>query len=149
MPEEPDGACVVLHTPDRMILLHKRDTNAPTKVGYWSLFGGEVEEKDGGNPRRTASRELAEELEGPSVPPQSLDPLCCVRVRRAHGSPTVHYFAAELTCDLSELRLKDEGDGLALFSEDQLESLPLWAEDRLAIARYLHGPKFGYISCDH
>ena len=114
--------------------------------GYWALFGGGIDEgSDGGDPRRAACRELGEELDGIELGPDSLEPVCCVRVVRSTRLPVVHYFAAPLGRRVSEIRLKTEGDGLGLFSRAQIDHLPVRPEDRLAIERFFQGPEFGYL----
>ena len=110
------------------------------------MFGGSTEAKDAGDPRRTACRELSEELEGLELTPVHLEPLCSVRSIRGSGLRIVHYFRASLTRQMSELRLKDEGDALGLFTSAELDHLPVRPWDRLAIYRYFQGREFGYVT---
>ena len=144
--DEYSGAHIVLYTEHERILLCKRDDQAPNFPGYWSLFGGGTEAQDAGDPRRTACRELGEELAGLELTPPSLEPLCSVRSVRGSGLRIVHYFKASLTCALSELRLKDEGDALGLFTSAELDHLPVRSWDRLAIYKYFQGSEFGYLT---
>ena len=144
--DEYSGAHIILYTEDERILLCKRDNRAPNFPGYWSLFGGGTEAKDAGDPRRTACRELSEELEGLELKPVYLEPLCRVRSVRGSGLRIVHYFKARLTCELSELRVKDEGDALGLFVSAELDHLPVRPWDRLAIYKYFQGCEFGYLT---
>ncbi len=127
MTGERTGSLLVLHVADQ-VLLYKRDRHAPTAVGYWSLIGGHMEA--GENPVEALLREVSEELDGFHLGSQALSSVCCITVP---GGSVVHYFSAPLTVGLFDLRLRDEGDGLALFTLEQLDATRVRTEDRVAI----------------
>ena len=145
MANDPGGAEILLHTADGQVLLHKRDKNAPIYKGYWALFGGRMEPSDNGDPGKTACRELREELCGFQLSPDSLQPLCRVKVVRGNEFPVVHYFVALLNVTISGLSLKNEGDAIGLFSSEEIDRLPMRPEDKLAVERYFQGEEFGYV----
>ena len=53
-------AVIVLYDKDKRILLQHRDEGIYNLPGYWSTFGGEIEE--GENPEEAVKREIVEEL---------------------------------------------------------------------------------------
>ena len=147
----PDGAHVVLYTTDKRILLYKRDLckrdGSPLiHPGHWALFGGEIEcGRDGNDPQRADSNELRDELAGYESEPDSFEPLCCIRVTRPNRHPLIHYYTAPLDRTIYQLTLREEGSGLGLFSQEEIDHIPIRPEDRLAIERFFQGPRFGYV----
>ncbi|MDP2949451.1 MAG: NUDIX hydrolase [Chloroflexota bacterium] len=150
-----DGAEVVLYKGDQ-VLLQKRtrwrkrelgeppeDMNQPfTFPCHWVLFGGEV--KEGETSEAAVRRELTTEL-GPRSLPLTIRLLGTARVLRGDEHRQVYFYEAPLSCDLSDLALK-EGDGFALFSLEELPHLRMRPEDRLAIERFYGRQGFGWAS---
>jgi 8-oxo-dGTP pyrophosphatase MutT (NUDIX family) len=140
------GAHVVLYrelrTPSdsvEAVLLCKRTLNAPIHPGYWALFGGKLEEKDGGAANAAAKREVEEEL-GIKLNKDDLLDLCRIQVRRKDEEPFIQYFSCRLDYDMNRLTLrpqgadgKVEGEGLGWFSEEEVHHLTVRPEDRIAI----------------
>ena len=153
MPENPaglelDGAAVILYTSDK-VLLHKRDSRPRLFPNRWAIFGG-VE--PGETPEETACRELKDEL-GYQLSPQDLEPLGRFRVSAPSHRYIVHYFRAKLSQDFWDILLKlnaidhpeREGEGIALFSHDEIDCLNLVCQDRVALERHFRGADFGFI----
>ena len=146
---EPDGAAVILYTGDQ-VLLQKRDHQPRRFPGSWALFGGGI--LPGEDPKLSACRELREEL-GLTVPPNELEPLGRFQVIGRNNDPVVHFFRARLTMSFWELLLALsqasgldlEGEGVALFTHDEVDSLRLRCHDRIALERHFQGPRFGFI----
>jgi hypothetical protein len=65
----------------------------------------------------------------------------------------VHYFRAELAQDIWDILLtlnvvdhpEREGEGIALFSHDEIDYLNLVCQDRVALERHFRGKYFGFI----
>ena len=144
---EPDGACAILYTGSK-VLLQKRDHRPSRFPNRWAIFGGEIEPDE--TPEETVCRELRQEL-GYQLSPNDLEKLGQFRVCVATHWPVVHYYRAALTRDLWDLllelpkELEGEGDGLALYSHDEIDCLNLRCEDRVALERHFQGHEFGFI----
>ncbi|MAF53396.1 MAG: NUDIX hydrolase [SAR202 cluster bacterium] len=126
----------------QVVLLCKRTQDAPTDSGKWSFFGGTREEMDGGDPARTAVREVAEEL----TVSVDVDELGYVgRFAVPSGAETVHVeiYASELRQDMDALTLRRaapdlivEGEGLAWFTAEETRALDIRLADRQALAAF-------------
>jgi 8-oxo-dGTP pyrophosphatase MutT (NUDIX family) len=146
---EPDGASVILYTGNK-VLLYKRDSRPRLFPNRWAIFGGGIE--PGETPEETACRELKDEL-GYQLSPQDLEPLGRFSVNALLHRYIVHYFRAELTQDFWDILLnlkaidhpEREGDGMALFSHDEIDYLNLVCQDRAALERHFRGNDFGFI----
>ena len=146
---EPDGAAVILYTPDQ-VLLQKRDHNPPRFPGRWAIFGGGIQA--GETPEASACREMREEL-GLSLTPQDIELLGRFQVIGRNNDPVVHFFRAPLREGFWDLllalsrsyRLDLEGEGLALFTHSEVDCLHLRCHDRIALERHFQGRKFGFI----
>ena len=147
-PLESDGACVILFTENK-VLLQKRDSRPPRDADKWAIFGGRFE--PGETPVAAVCRELQDEL-GYELTPAELEPLGRFRVPRETRWCLVHYFKAPLNRDLWQIlvglgrarSLEREGDGIALFSHDEVDYLRLRCEDRVALERHFQGRAFGF-----
>jgi 8-oxo-dGTP pyrophosphatase MutT (NUDIX family) len=146
---EPDGASVILYTNNK-VLLHKRDSRPRLFPNRWSIFGGGIEPDE--TPEETACRELKDEL-GYQLSPQGLEPLGRFRVCLPSHRYIVHYFRAELAQDIWDILLtlnvvdhpEREGEGIALFSHDEIDYLNLVCQGRVALERHFRGKDFGFI----
>ena len=146
---EPDGAAVILYTPDQ-VLLQKRDRRPRRFPGRWAVFGGGIQ--PGENAETSACREMQEEL-GLSLTPQDLELLGRFQVIGPNNDPVVHFFRAPLRPEFWDLllalprspRLDLEGEGLALFTHDEMDYLHLRCHDRIALERHFQGRKFGFL----
>lgn len=146
---EPDGAGVILYTADQ-VLLQKRDRRPRLYPGRWAIFGGGLQ--DGEPPDQAACREVAEEL-GYTIRPEELELLGRFQVTGASRNSLVHYYRCPLTRSWWDLvlalrhapNLELEGDGLALFTHEELDYLHLRCPDRMALERHFQGPGFGFI----
>ncbi|MFQ6026570.1 MAG: NUDIX domain-containing protein [Dehalococcoidia bacterium] len=154
MPEEqprpePDGAAVILYTPDQ-VLLQKRDRSPRRFPGRWAVFGGGIQ--PGETPESSACREVGEEL-GLSLKPEDLELLGRFQVIGLNNDSVVHFFRAPLRLGFWDLllalpqapRLDLEGEGLALFTHDEVDNIHLRCHDRIALERHFQGRKFGFI----
>ena len=145
----PDGASVILYTDER-VLLYKRDGRPMLFPHCWAILGGGIE--TGESPEETACRELRVEL-GYSLIPDDLELLGQLRVIESSYNYLVHYFRSKLKQDFwdilinlhSVVGLEREGEGIALFSHDEVDSLYLTCQDRLALERHFRGHDFGFI----
>lgn len=154
MPDEsttspPDGASVILYRGEQ-VLLYKRDGHPQLFPHRWAIFGGGIEA--GESPEATVCRELQAEI-GYDLTPDDLEPLGRCRVSVSPYRYNVHYFRAELKQDYWDLllnlskvaALEREGEGIALFSHDEVDFLHLTCQDRLALERHFRGRDFGFI----
>jgi 8-oxo-dGTP pyrophosphatase MutT (NUDIX family) len=148
-PSAPDGASVILYTQNR-VLLYKRDSRPRIFPNRWAIFGGGMEA--GESPQETVCRELHAEV-GYLLLPQDLEYLGRFNVLVGHYQYTVHYYRSPLKLDLWDLLtrlgstrdLEREGEGVALFTHDEIDSLNLVCQDRLALERHFRGRDFGFI----
>ena len=154
LPEEhprpdPDGAAVILYT-GAQVLLQKRDHRPRRFPGRWALFGGGIQ--PGEDPEFSACRELQEEL-GIHLLPRDLEPLGRFQVIGTVNDPVVHFFRAPLTVGFWDLllalsqssKLDLEGEGVALFTHEEVDYLHLRCHDRIALERHFQGSRFGFI----
>jgi 8-oxo-dGTP pyrophosphatase MutT (NUDIX family) len=126
------GAGMVLCRGD-LVLLGKRDGDAPTWPHYWNVFGGRSEPMDSGDPLATAIREVDGEIEGLDVDSLVPESLACVRVNFQGEMYMQHYFKSQITQPASQLSLGDEGNGFAEFTVDELDHLALVSQLRLIL----------------
>jgi ADP-ribose pyrophosphatase YjhB (NUDIX family) len=135
------------------VLLYKRTQDAPIHPGYWSLFGGKVDEKDQ-DEKAALKREVITEkelrvnglsLKAFEVLLQDSEWFTDVRVMRHDGKKLIRYFKALLAIDMDSLQLgqnpkseekKVEGEGLGWFTEEEIHHLWLRPEDRKALTRF-------------
>lgn len=145
----PDGASVILYT-DQQVLLYKRDDQPTLFPRRWAIFGGGIEA--GESPEQTVCRELGVEL-GYSLVPSDLEVLGRSRVIEHPHNYLVHYFRSKLNQNYWDILLnlhtvvglEREGEGIALFSHDEVDFLLLSCQDRLALERHFRGHDFGFI----
>lgn len=145
----PDGASVILYT-DKQVLLYKRDGHPMLFPHRWAIFGGGIEA--GETPEETVCRELKVEL-GCALIPEDLELLGRSRVIEASHNYLVHYFRSKLRQGFWDILLnlhtvvglEREGEGIALFSHDEVDYLHLTCQDRLALERHFRGHDFGFI----
>ena len=148
-PPAPDGASVILYTQDK-VLLYKRDSHPKIFPNRWAIFGGGIEA--GESPQETVCRELRAEV-GYLLLPQDLEYLGRFKVLVGHYQYTVHYYRSQLKLDFWDLltglasvrHLEREGEGVALFTHDEIDGLNLVCQDRLALERHFRGRDFGFI----
>lgn len=110
---------IVLYTPDKKILLQKRDMNAPTLPGYWGFFGGGIEKNE--DPIKAVKREIYEELKI-----EMKDPIFLNRYEMEQGGGIVEkfIFLNPLTEPIEKLQeQQQEGEGLGLYKLDEIYSL--------------------------
>ena len=88
---------------------------------------------DASDPFTTAMRELGEELQGLDI--ESLVPelLACIRVNFQGEVYLSHYFRAEIDRPVSRLNLGDEGNGLAEFTVEEVDHMPVTSQHRLLL----------------
>ena len=134
------SAKVLLHK-GRDVLLQRRTLDAPGGPGMWTMFGGEIE--DGESPERAAVREMQEEL-GIELQEQDLEMIGRFGGSEDHRIGIVHFFAAPLTVELSELRL-GEGAGFSLYRIEELDQLNMAPHARMAAYRYFESKGLGWI----
>ncbi len=139
----PTGGGVVLYT-GRKVLLQKRDHQPERYPGYWALFGGQIESDE--SPEEAAVREVKEEL-GLDLDIGSLRPLGTIEVLREGYNATLLFFTAPVLVDLGELKL-GEGDGFALFQQEELHATQLIPAVRLALDRHFQMLGFGWQASD-
>jgi 8-oxo-dGTP pyrophosphatase MutT (NUDIX family) len=146
---EPDGTSVILYTNSK-VLLHKRDSWPRLFPNRWSIFGGGI--KPGEASEETACCELKDEL-GYQLSLRDLEPLGRFRACLPSHRYIVHYFRAKLTQDIWDILLtlnaidhpEREGEGIALFTHDEIDYLNLVCQDRVALERHFQGNDFGFI----
>lgn len=149
IPSPPDGASVILYKRGQ-VLLYKRDRHPQIFPGRWALFGGGIEGEE--TPEETLVRELKAEL-GYWLPRESLEYLGRFNVEIEPHRYTVHYYRAELRQDFWDVLLglsaanglEREGEGIALFSHAEIDSLQLMCQDRMALERHFRGRGFGFV----
>jgi hypothetical protein len=129
---ETYGAGVLLYRGDH-VLLSKRDGDAPTWAHYWNFFGGHSDAADGGDPFVTAMREVREEIQGVDFTSLVPELLACIRVNFQGEVFMSHYFKAEVNQPLSDLKLGDEGNGLAEFTVEEIDRLAVTSQHRLVL----------------
>ncbi|HZA22177.1 MAG TPA: NUDIX domain-containing protein, partial [Dehalococcoidia bacterium] len=100
-----------------------------------AIFGGGIEA--GESPQETVCRELQAEV-GYLLLPQDLEYLGKFKVFVEHYQYTVHYYRSPLKLDFWDLLtglgsagdLEREGEGVALFTHDEVDGLNLVCQDR-------------------
>ena len=125
MPEiERHVVGAILWTDDGRVLLQQRDDRPDLRYpGYWTLFGGQVEE--GESPDQAIERELIEEL---GLDGQPLTPfeqyICPARSTPGVVVTTNHVYSGRLSRPFESLILC-EGQAMALMSREQTVKLEL------------------------
>lgn len=125
MPEiERHVVGAILWTDDGRVLLQQRDDRPDLRYpGYWTLFGGQVEE--GESPDQAIVRELIEEL---GLDGQPLTPfeqyICPARSTPGVVVTTNHVYSGRLSRPFESLILC-EGQAMALMSREQTVKLEL------------------------
>ena len=130
---------MILYVGDQ-VLLQRRARDAPLYPGLWNEFGGWIEDDE--TPEAAALREINEEL-GVSLSASELSPLGAVTVLQGESTVEVYFFSAPLRAKLSELRL-GEGSGFALFGFEEIQSLQMPPETKLALDRHYEKLGFGW-----
>ena len=108
-------AGVILHRDGRVLLQHRDDKPGIVWPGAWAIFGGHLEDDE--DPESGAIREIEEEL-GLKLQP----PLTLVHHELHPDNRERTFYAAPLTVPLEDLTL-NEGQGMALFSREELETV--------------------------
>lgn len=155
--KDRDGAHVVFYRELRMnpegkfvlaVLLCKRTQDAPNDPGLWSLFGGQLDDKDNGDPECAVRREIQEELKTIDVNLGTLE-MEELDVASVRGC-TVTYFKAHLNIGMNMMRLrwnmehnKVEGEGIGWFTEKEVQELKekMRQEDYAAITKFFESAK--------
>ena len=145
----PDGASVILYARDK-VLLYKRDSHPKIFPNRWAIFGGGIEA--GESPQETVCRELQAEV-GYRLSPPDLEYLGRFKVHVGSYQYIVHYYRSPLRVDFWDILvqigsvrdLEREGEGIALFTHDEIDSLNVVCQDRLALERHFRGRGFGFI----
>ena len=125
------GASVILYKEDQ-VLLQLRTFDAKSYPGFWSTFGGHIEE--GEQSEAAAVREIEEEL-GLQLELSQLVRLGSASVLRGDTPVKIHFFAAALEVELSDLILS-EGAGFGFFPAREIQSLRLTPATKLALDRH-------------
>lgn len=115
-------ACGIIFRDDKgRVILQHRDKDAPTRPGYWSFFGGQMEE--GETPEQTVRRELKEEL---GIELADLKFFKRYEHQGEDGVREVFIFIAPLTIPIERLKKQQrEGQGLGIFTFEQLKDLKI------------------------
>ena len=135
----PSGAAAaILIAPDRRYLLQHRD-NRPDiwDPDHWGLFGGSID--PGETPEQALARELLEELElRPKALPTYFTQIAWDYAFRGHGVKLRYYYAVHATdAEISNL-VQHEGQGMRLFSADEVLREPkLTAYDAHALRMHI------------
>lgn len=121
------AAVILPITPDRRILLQRKDNGYPWNPGMWCFFGGKIEANELASGEDTIYREVKEELglalERSAVSYFGAHPyfdVAPVSGKRREGN--LHAYIAQFDGDVSRLRLK-EGAGFSLWDERDVWSL--------------------------
>lgn len=120
-------AAVILYQGERVLLQHRDDRPDIVWPNHWAIFGGHIE--DGEAPEDAALREIEEELELRLEPPLTLV---------HHGIDGIRerfVYAARLDVPLEALTLL-EGQGMALLTYAEMETLPLAPAHRIILNRF-------------
>ena len=135
------GAGVILHKGDQ-VLLQLRTFDAKAYPGFWSTFGGHIEE--GEQPESAAIREIEEEL-GLRLDQSQLTRLGSASILHGETPAELHFFTAALEVDLSNLAL-GEGAGFGLIPAREIHNLRLTPATRLALDRHYEQQGFRWDS---
>ena len=127
---KPRVAAVILHREGRVLLQHRDDRPDIRFPGAWAIFGGHVEKEE--TPEQAARREIEEEL-GLRL----RGPLALV-YHDADESRERFVFAAALPVPPEELTLT-EGQGMRLFTRDELAAFPLVPIHREIVEGFFDG----------
>ena len=123
-------AGVLLHQGDRVLLQHRDNRPDIVYPDTWAIFGGHLE--PGEDPEQGARREVEEELglrlEGPLELLYSHD----------DGDRRRTFYAAALEVSMDRLTLT-EGQGMALLSAEEVETLPVVPLHRRLVLEFLRG----------
>ena len=125
MPEiERHVVGAILWTDDGRVLLQQRDDRPDLRYpGYWTLFGGQVEE--GESPDQAIERELIEELGLDGQPLMPFEQyICPARSTPGIVVTTNHVYTGRLSRPFESLILC-EGQAMALMSREQTVKLEL------------------------
>jgi 8-oxo-dGTP diphosphatase len=113
------------------ILLQHRSDDAPTLPGLWGFFGGGVRKRE--TFHEALKREAHEELRL-ALPEMRF--VRSVRTGIADATISRRLYVGRLDLDPADLRKRQrEGQGLGVFSLEEIRSLPMAAHDRLFVAR--------------
>ena len=121
------GVSAILINAQGQLLLQQRDDNPAIRYpGYWSLFGGTIE--DGESPADAVAREVNEEID--------------FEMRNfglfrefVQNNKREFAFAGELTAALDELTLS-EGQGMKFFHPSELKQLQIRPDDKDTLEQY-------------
>ncbi len=117
-------------SPDGQILvLLQKKWNHPLHKNRWCIFGGNKKREE--SARQAAKRELKDET---GINVKKLKRFKIFKFD-SFGGLSYHVYYAPLTCDLSQISLK-EGGGFALLSRDEIKKLPLIGNDREILEKF-------------
>lgn len=128
--------CVVFILRDKegRVLLQHRTEDAPRYPNYWGFFGGWIEE--GEIPEETVRREAQEELE---IELKDLKFFKKYNFPLENRSFNLFAFIAPLTISIEKLKKQQkEGQGLDLFSFEELKDLEIPDHDRVVLKDLFH-----------
>jgi 8-oxo-dGTP diphosphatase len=121
------GVSAILMSREGRVLLQQRDDDPAIRYpGYWSLFGGTIE--DGESPADAVAREVKEEID--------FDMRNFGLFREfVQNNKHEFAFAGELSATLEELTLS-EGQGMNFFHPSQLKELQIRPDDKDTLEKY-------------
>jgi len=121
-------ALIVLYDGERVLLQHRSD-DASRKPGFWAFFGGGIEQ--GETPEQAVRREMMEELQ---VVLDDIESFERYEFAEEGGVYEKHVFLAPLTYPVAQLRAQQqEGQGLGMFSADEVKNLKISKNDIQAL----------------
>jgi len=120
------AAGVIFRDKEGRILLQHRTEDAPTYPNHWGFFGGHIDK--GETPEEAARREIKEELD---LELKDLILFKKYNLSTDYGARELSIFTALLSVPVEQLRQQQkEGQGLGLFSFEELKNLKISDHDR-------------------
>jgi len=124
------AVCLILNNKHEFLLQKKTTDYKILPGGYWSFFGGEIEE--GENSEETIKRELIEET-GCEIKKLNLFKKIEYQIADVEGYEYI--FSGFLDADISKISI-NEGAGFAFFEISELENIKITNEDKEMIKLY-------------
>jgi len=125
---------IVLRDKKGKVLLQHRDETAERLPDYWAFFGGGI--KDGESPEEAVRREIKEEL---GIELKDLEFFERYEFKQEEGLYEKFVFVAPLTVSVDVLeKQQEEGQGLGLFSFEELKDLKIFDYDRIILKDLFH-----------
>lgn len=126
---------ILLDTQGRVLLQQRDDKPDLRYAGYWTFFGGAVEE--GETPDEAIKRELIEELELTDIDLQFwMSYVCPARTIPDQLETTNFMYVGKLTVDVNTLTLH-EGQAMRLYTLDEAKQLILAFEQSPILAQFI------------